>query len=312
MSSQAQQICKDSIRQNSRSFYLASQLLPKRDRGHATVVYAWCRRADDAVDEGYGDKRAALAELHGELDALERGERTGDPVVDAFGEVVDTCGIPLLYPRELLEGMAGDIGSVNLQTFEQLLEYCYRVASTVGLMMCHVMGVDDDEAIANAAHLGVAMQLTNISRDVMEDWYRGRLYLPEELLAKHGAAGLGESLGTAMPAEALLPLSNAVQEILDLADRYYRSGDAGLPNLPWRCSVAIEAARRIYAEIGSVLLERHCDVASGRAIVSPRRKLELVGHCLVHQAKSIPARSKRLAHFEAPRRLLSFAQMPRL
>jgi phytoene synthase len=286
--------------------------LPKRDRGHATVVYAWCRRADDAVDEGEGDKRAALAELHRELDALESGDKTGDAIVDAFGEVVAACGIPLLYPRELLEGMATDIGSVNYQTTDELLEYCYRVASTVGLMMCHVMGVDDEEAIANAAHLGVAMQLTNISRDVMEDWNRGRLYLPDEILAKHGAAGLGEALGEDMPEAALVPLASAVQELLDLANRYYRSGDAGLERLPWRCSIAIEAARRIYAEIGSVLLERNCDVASGRAIVSPRRKLELVGQCLVHQAWTLPARRRRESYFRAPRRLLSFAQMPRL
>jgi phytoene synthase len=311
VSSEAQQICKDSIRKNSRSFYLASQLLPKRDRGHATVVYAWCRRADDTVDEGYGDKRVALAELQSELDTIEAGGKTGDPIVDAFGEVVRACGIPLLYPRELLEGMATDIGSVCYQEMDELLEYCYRVASTVGLMMCHVMGVHDDEAIAHAAHLGVAMQLTNISRDVMEDWHRGRLYLPDELLVKHGAAGLGEALGGDLPDEALAPLSDAVEELLSLAGRYYRSGDAGLSQLPWRCSVAIEAASRIYAEIGTVLVERDCDVSAGRAIVSSRRKLELVGHCLVNQAKNLPARSSG-GHFEAPRRLLSYAEMPRL
>jgi phytoene synthase len=311
VSSAAQQICKDSIRQNSRSFYLASQLLPKRDRGHATVVYAWCRRADDTVDEGYGNKHVELAELRSELDTLEAGRTTGDPIVDAFGEVARACGIPFLYPRELLRGMETDIGSVCYQTMDELLEYCYRVASTVGLMMCHVMGVDDDNAIAHAAHLGVAMQLTNISRDVMEDWKRGRLYLPDELLAKHGAAGLGDSLGGEMPRDSLAPLASAVEELLALADRYYRSGDEGLSRLPWRCSVAIEAARRIYAEIGSVLVERNFDVSAGRAIVSPRRKLELVGHCLLNQAKNLPARS-RGGHFEAPSRLLSFAQMPRL
>lgn len=311
MSSEAQQICRDSIRQNSRSFYLASQLLPKRDRGHATVIYAWCRRADDTVDEGYGNKNVALAELQSELDMLEAGRTTGDPIVDAFGEVARACGIPLLYPRELLRGMETDIGSVCYQTMDELLEYCYRVASTVGLMMCHVMGVGDDEAIAHAAHLGVAMQLTNISRDVMEDWKRDRLYLPEELLAKHGAAGLGNALGGEMPRDSLAPLASAVQELLALADHYYRSGDEGLARLPLRCSVAIEAARRIYAEIGSVLVERNFDVSAGRAIVSPRRKLELVGHCLLNQAKNLPARS-RGGHFEAPGRLLSFAQMPRL
>tara|TARA_R110002096_G_scaffold77896_12_gene183559 strand:- start:64385 stop:65323 length:939 start_codon:yes stop_codon:yes gene_type:complete len=312
MSSAAQQLCKDSIRKNSRSFYLASQLLPKRDRGHATVVYAWCRRADDAVDEGDGDKTVAVAELQSELDTLERGGTTGDPIVDAFGEVVNACGIPLLYPRELLRGMEGDIGSVCFQTMEELLEYCYRVASTVGLMMCHVMGVDDDSAIAHAAHLGVAMQLTNISRDVMEDWHRGRLYLPEELLAKHGATGLGEALGDDLPDDALMPLASAVEELLAVADRYYASGDDGLARLPWRCAVAIEAARRIYAEIGTVLASRDCDVGSGRAIVSPRRKLELVGHCLVNQAKNLPARTMAGGQFEAPGLLLSFSQMPRL
>ena len=312
MNSEAQQLCQDSIRRNSRSFYLASQLLPKRDRGHATVVYAWCRRADDAVDEGYGDKHAALAELQRELDDIEAGRRTGDAIVDAFGDVVRSCGIPLLYPRELLEGMASDIGAVCYQTMAELLEYCYRVASTVGLMMCHVMGVDDDEAIANAAHLGVAMQLTNISRDVLEDWQRGRLYLPDELLDRHGVAGLGNHLGEHLPVDAQEAVSSAVRELLQLADRYYSSGDEGLDRLPWRCSVAIEAARRIYAEIGKVLVDRECDIVAGRAVVSPKRKMELVGQCLVHQAKALPARGRRAAYFKAPRRLLSFAEMPRL
>lgn len=312
MNAESQRICREIIRHHSKSFYFASQLLPKRERAHAMVVYAWCRRADDAVDEGDEDKQVALARLRGELDDIDEARRAGDAIVDAFAEVVRQRKIPLLYPRELLRGMASDLGPVCYQTVDELLEYCYRVASTVGLIMCHVMGVGDDDAIANAAHLGVAMQLTNICRDVSEDWGRGRLYLPAEILEKHGVVDLGTALGQDLPVAAVPGLATAVQEILSVADRYYRSGDAGLERLSWRCSVAISAARKLYAEIGSVLVERNCDVVSGRAVVSSRRKLQLAGQSLMTQAKTLPLRFKNPARFDGPTRLLSFAEMPRL
>lgn len=310
-------ISRQLIRQNSQSFYLASRLLPRRERDHATVVYAWCRRADDAVDdEGQGDgKRAALARLDHELRDIEGGRGTGDAVVDGFAEVVRQCRIPLLYPRELLRGMEADLGPVCCQTMDELLEYCYRVAGTVGLMMAHVMRVEDDDAITNAAHLGMAMQLTNICRDIVEDWERDRLYLPDELLARHGIARLGQGLGRPLPRSALPGISSAARELLQLADRYYQSGDAGLDRLPWRCSVAVAAARRIYAEIGAVLGERSWDVSAGRAFVSTRRKLHLVGLCLLERTGSLRGRGVGLAttrtRFDRPTRSLAFAEMSR-
>jgi phytoene synthase len=312
MNSVSQQICREIIRHNSKSFYLASQLLPKRERAHATVVYAWCRRADDVVDEGNGDKRLALTGLGRELDDIDEGRRTSDPIVDAFGDVVRQCQIPMLYPRELLLGMASDLGSVCYQTVEELLEYCYRVASTVGLIMCHVTGVGDDDALANAAHLGVAMQLTNICRDVVEDWTRGRLYVPLELLEKNGVSDLGASLGQELPSKAIDGLATSVHELLGVADRYYRSGDAGLEYLPWRSSVAIAAARNIYAEIGCVLFERECQVVAGRAVVSQRRKLQLAGQSLLNQAMTLPLRFRKPSRFHSPTRQLAYSEMPRL
>jgi phytoene synthase len=308
----AQRISREIIRDKSKSFYTASLLLPRHQRHAAMVVYAWCRRADDTVDEGHGDRRADLERLRRELDDIEEGRRTGHAIVDGFGEVVRQFQIPLLYPRELLAGMEQDLAEVRYRSIDGLLQYCYRVAGTVGLMMTHVMGVDDDDAVENAAHLGVAMQLTNICRDVEEDWNRGRLYLPEDLLARHGAETLGQRLGGDFPREAARQLSQTIDELLELADRYYESGDRGLSRLPWRSSVAISAARKIYSEIGAELRRRHCDPTLGRAFVTGRRKVRLVADSLAARALDLLERQTSADNFTSPSRSLAFAEMPRL
>ena len=178
-------------------------------------------------------------------------------------------------------------------TQEQLLLYCYRVAGTVGLMMSHVMGVSEQRALRNACHLGIAMQLTNICRDVLEDWERGRLYVPEQLLAEHGLGDLRSLLGAPLPVQARDELARAVQRLLALAEHYYRSGESGLRALPWRCAFAVRAARWIYAEIGRVLARRHFDVFAGRAVVSTPRKLLLLARSLLASSRELP---RRLLH----------------
>ncbi|HTE50135.1 MAG TPA: phytoene/squalene synthase family protein [Kofleriaceae bacterium] len=292
----------------SKSFALAGRLLPAGQRDRAAVVYAYCRRADDAVDQaGPVDRAGAVARLRGELARLYAGEASGNVVLDGFAEVARACRIPERYPAELLAGMEMDATGQRYDTVEQLLHYGYRVAGTVGLMMCHVLGLRDQRALVPAVHLGLAMQLTNICRDVEEDWRLGRLYLPAELLDPAGARNLASELGSVrLPARALGPASIAVEQLLALADRYYRSADLGMAALPWRASLAIRTARLVYAAIGDRIAARGFDVGAGRAVVPGATKLVLVGRAAAAAVRELPARAAWPAGARIPDRHVHF------
>jgi phytoene synthase len=179
--------------------------------------------------------------------------------------------IPKPYVQELLLGMQMDVEDTRYETLPDLLLYCHRVAGVVGLMMCHVLGARTQASLANAVHLGVAMQLTNICRDVAEDAQRGRTYLPARWLAAD-------------------PTASVVARLLDEADRYYRSGERGIIALPFRAALAVRTARHVYAAIGSELRRRGCDVSAGRARVPGWRKLWWVGVSLLQSLAELPAR----------------------
>ena len=265
------------IAHHSKSFSLASALFPRPLRRDARVVYACCRRADDLADEAPPEGAAArVAALRAELDLVYAAAPAGDPVVDAFAELVQRRAIPRAYPEALLDGMAMDVGPTRYATVDDLLLYAYRVASSVGLMMCHVMGLAREDALAPAARLGLAMQLTNVCRDVVEDWDRGRLYLPAELLAPAGAPGLAPDPARPWPAAATRPAAAAITRLLDLADAFYADADRGLRDLSPRSRLAVHAARLVYSRIGRVLRRRGADPTRGRAVVSKLRKLALV------------------------------------
>ena len=280
-------VARATIAKHSKSFALASRLLPSRIRDQTAVVYTYCRRADDAIDgtwDGATDAApapvhpfAALATLRAELDTI-YGGTPSDPVLAAFQTIAHERAIPREYPAALLAGMAMDVEDTRYTSLSQLGTYCFRVAGVVGLVMCHVFGVRDDAALVPAARLGLAMQLTNICRDVVEDWRLGRLYLPDEVLAAHGAGGLAGDLGRsrAIPRSARAPLAATVRELLDLADDNYRAADAGIPALPWRAALAVRAARNVYSAIGSEIRAHDCDVTAGRAVVPTSAKLALV------------------------------------
>lgn len=269
-------LCRQSIALHSKSFALASRLLPPTTRDPTAVVYAWCRRADDFIDSTTEhEQRRALDALRLELTSVYAGDTQPESIAAAFQQVTAWHGIPEHYPHELLNGMEMDTLGFRYESLDQLLLYCYRVASTVGLMMCHVMGVSDSVALRHAAHLGMAMQLTNIARDVHEDWLRCRLYLPEELLAKHSVGFLARHVGSAFPRSAVDGCRAVVRELLSLADRYYASGDRGLRYLGPRHALAVSAAREIYSAIGLELAAREFDVLAPRAFVPTYKKLSL-------------------------------------
>lgn len=295
------------LSRHGKSFALASKLLPEPVRLDAAALYAWCRRADDAVDLAQaGTAGAALAEVERELERVYSGEAQSNPELAAFQAVASARAIPALYPRELLSGMRMDVEGQRYQSLDELLLYCHRVAGVVGLMMCHVLGVRDERALRHAAHLGIAMQLTNIVRDVLEDWGNGRLYLPLDLLLDAGAPKLEPAIGADFPGEARRPVAAVRRELLRVADRFYASGDAGLIHLDPRSAFAIRAARLLYAEIGREVARSGYDVLAGRAVVSPLRKLGLVARAAFQHLLGLSGRWGRPAASVAIQRHLRF------
>jgi len=301
--SQAVELSRKSISSNSKSFALASVLLPAAARDDVAVLYAWCRQCDDAVDLApHGKQAHAMQQLFAELDVIYGPEQPQDVLLAAIQDVFRRHQVPREYPQELLCGMEMDVQGFHYRSLEDLLLYCYRVAGTVGLMMCHILGVSQVRALRHAVHLGMAMQLTNICRDVLEDWGLRRLYLPEDLLTRAGAPNLRAH--GAFPERAQAPVSVVVQQLLAEADRAYASADLGVRYLPWQASVAVHAARWIYSGIGRLLAGRHFDVTAGRAVVPGWMKMALLlRSCVVRLAtwprRFRPVQIETVIHFPA-------------
>jgi phytoene synthase len=273
--------CRAWIRHHSKSFYLSSLLLPGRVREASWALYAFCRRADDAVDdvEAGAGALARVESLRRRLDDVYGPRRETHEVDRAFALVVDAVGMPRALPEALLAGMEMDAaGTAHYATWDDLLLYCFRVASTVGLMMTRVMGVSREVGWMRAADLGVAMQLTNIARDVGEDARRGRVYLPLSLCREVGLdpdALVAGAPSVPAPQAVVAPAREAVRRVLAVADAHYRAADLGVPLLPRSCRVAIRASRLIYSRIGDAIARNGYDAISTRAYVSTAGKLAL-------------------------------------
>lgn len=288
------QACRELMRDGSKSFFMASRLLPSAVRAPATALYAFCRVADDAIDLGE-DRDAALAELEQRLDRIYAADPLPVPPDRAFARVVAAYGVPRALPQALLEGFAWDARALQYDDLAALQGYAARVAGTVGAMMATVMGVRDADSLARACDLGVAMQLTNIARDVGEDARAGRLYLPRRWLED---AGIDPDRWLAAPCFDPA-LASVITRLLDEADRAYARADAGIAALPGGCRPAIAAARHLYAEIGHELRRRGCDAVSQRTVVSGRHKLQVLGTMLV--GRPLRARLRAGATREAAR-----------
>ena len=180
----AYQHCARLTAQHSKSFYLSSALLPADKRQATRALYAFCRVGDDLIDRSDDDPAAAIKQWS-EI-ALAADPQTDDPVVLAWSHARSVYRIPNRYAEQLINGVSRDLVQTRYQTFEELAEYSYGVASTVGLMSMHIIGFSGPEAIPYAVKLGVALQITNILRDVGEDYRSGRVYLPQEELAAFG------------------------------------------------------------------------------------------------------------------------------
>lgn len=260
--------CQAMIRTGSLSFHAASRLLPRKVRDPALALYAFCRVADDEVDEG-NDKAAAVLRLRDRLDLVYAGRPKEAPADRAFAAVVEGFDMPRALPEALLEGLAWDAVGRRYQTLSGVLDYSARVAAAVGAMMCVLMRVRDADALARACDLGLAMQLTNIARDVGEDARAGRLFLPMEWLAQEGV-----DIDAFLAAPAPLPgVRRVTARLLAEADDLYHRAQAGIPTLPFSCRPGIYAARHIYDGIGTEVARGGFDSVTRRARTTAKQKL---------------------------------------
>lgn len=267
--------CRAMIRTGSLSFHAASRLLPARVRDPALALYAFCRVADDDVDE-VQDKARAVLRLRERLDLIYAGRPEARPSDRAFAAVVEGFDMPRALPDALLEGLAWDAMGRRYPTLADLHAYSARVASSVGVMMCVLMRVRDPDALARAADLGLAMQLTNIARDVGEDARVGRLFLPLDWLQEAGVDPEG-FLADPRPSPGLAQVTRRLLAVAE--DLYFRSG-SGVYSLPSDCRVGIAAARHIYAAIGHRVAQAGHDSVTSRARTSRGQKLALMGRAV--------------------------------
>ena len=275
---------RSDIQVGSKSFAFASAIFSRDQRESCWKLYSWCRRADDAIDDESSPDRArvALAALERNTRAAFRGECSsadGHPWL-GLQEIAGRYKLPEKAALDLLRGFAFDVGEnsnqsktqidIQIADQESLLDYCYCVAGTVGLLMCPIMGVRDPAATRSAIALGSAMQLTNIARDVKEDLLRGRVYLPRTWLVDGGVEPI-EILNRKNRAAVL----KVVNELLDLAEELYEVGASGIHFLPWRAAWAVQVAAYIYRDIGRTIVRRGAAHNFERVIVGRHRKFVL-------------------------------------
>src|SRR5580693_6508592 len=173
--------CVEVARTQAKNFYYSFLLLSVRQRHAMCAVYAFMRYCDDlSDDEGIADRPAAIARWHEDLTAALEGRTSGHTVWPAFIDAVTRYKIPHQYFYDMIDGVSSDLEPRRIQTFEELYDYCYHVASVVGLTVIHIFGFESQEALLLAEKCGIAFQLTNILRDVREDRENGRIYIPAE------------------------------------------------------------------------------------------------------------------------------------
>lgn len=268
------------IAKGSQSFAAAARLMPAAIRDDTVMLYAWCRHADDVVDgqvlgdapQGPADAGARLAALRAETLAALHGAGPVAPPFAALRAVARRHDMPEAWPMALIRGFAMDVEGRHYATIEDTLDYAYHVAGVVGVMMARVMGVRDAAALDRACDLGLAFQLTNIARDVVDDARIGRIYLPQDWLAAEGAV-----VTEGLPSPELY---RVILRLLETAEPYYASARLGLAALPPRCAWSIAAALRIYHAIGSRIRRGGPAAYASRIGTSSGAKAALAGRAL--------------------------------
>jgi phytoene synthase len=259
----------------SKSFYLSSQILPKSKRWDTFALYSFCRYADNIIDNPRGRADAELfeevASVSRELQIAYRRGESEHPVLKPFVKVAQKRGIPIEYPLDLLDGVKMDLLKNRYETFADLYEFAYRVAGVVGLMMTHVLGYEKKEALIYAEKLGIAMQLTNILRDVQEDKNMDRIYLPLQEMRGHGVTE-----DDIMNEQFTPNMRKFIKFQVDRAHRYFEEAKPGIAMLDQDSRFAITSAARIYRGILRQIEKNDYNPFVGRAFVSQSRKFGIL------------------------------------
>lgn len=255
---------KQVLAKHGKSFYWASFFLGKKLADRAARLYEFCRFVDDIADGDLPHRHETLDDINQSL--VNHQISTGSEV-RAFLKLANDIDIPIKAATELLDGMLLDQKPVAFRDEAELLRYCHAVAGTVGIMMCRVLNCQHSRADQFAIDLGIAMQLTNIARDVLEDAKMGRRYIPESW-ANYSAYDIAKQ-----ETQCLKPVSLATERLLNLAENYYSSALLGIQLLPFRSRFSITVALRIYRQIGMVIRRRNCAWWKGRAMVGKAEKI---------------------------------------
>jgi len=262
----AYRYCEALTASHSRSFYMATALLPSDQRRAVRALYAFCRLADNIVDENNPNPEAKLQRLRETM--LSDAPPPGDYVAQAWADTRQRYHIPRRYAEQLIEGVERDLHQKRYATFDELAVYCYSVASTVGLMSMHIVGFDTPAAVPYAVKLGVALQLTNILRDVGEDWRAGRLYLPLDELAAHGLSEADVATGRVDDR-----WRSFVRAQIARTRRLYAESWPGIAHLSPSGRFAVGTASRLYEGILDDIQRHDYDVFHRRAHVPDGQKL---------------------------------------
>ena len=257
------------FRSKSRTFSLASFLLPKDQADAIVRLYFVCRTLDDWADEGHEE------DLTGAMESWT--QHKPHPLLDHYRFLQARWGLDSQPMTDLLTAMIKEQKGVLIQTKDELLEYCHGVAGTIGLMTSPIFGVTDPAAMKHADDLGIAMQLTNICRDVFEDAQNQRIYLPADLFESPFSA---EDITSCECSVRQKEISLVKNQLLRLADEHYASGESGIKYLPWRMRIVIRWAGRMYREIGEVIRKDPDTYHKKRAVVKTLKKLKILAPCL--------------------------------
>lgn len=277
--------CQRVIFKHSQSFYLSSLLLPPDVRMCSWAVYGFCRTADDVIDEADSgsDLRKRVEILRNRLEQVYSG--SVDNVVDeAFAQFVHHYRLPRSIPSSLIDGFEIDASGIDFNTEEELIQYSFHVASTVGLMLVYAMDSCSSDTYLKASDLGVAMQLTNIARDMGADFRKGRFYVPSTW--RQNLSLLKNESDWNLANEATRELA---KKLIDLANAHYMSAAQGISLLPPRCRVAITASMYVYGAINDAIRLNAFDTISARAYVSVPKKIFLVAkaaHAVVQSSSN--------------------------
>jgi 15-cis-phytoene synthase len=269
----ALEFCRRVTQHHSKTFYFGSRFFPAAQRDAVWAVYAACRIGDDTVDELEGKAaREALESWRARIEGAISGNPDGDSMARGLSWAASRFPIHYAPYHELYQGLEMDLERYQYETLEDLMLYCRRVAGVVGWMITPIAGFDGGDAtLERALKLGMAMQVTNIMRDVGEDLERGRMYLPRELLDRHGVRDCDLSAGRVTPEYISL-----MRELDRIARGLYREGWRGLPRLHGPAQIAVAVAATAYEGILGALERNGFDNFTKRASVSGRRKLAMI------------------------------------